>query len=70
MAITNDQVKLIQTQRIELEELILSIKPLSEKEWDAFEKLVAAHKTLTKIDTDSLRQLEFTYPLKEPADVK
>ena len=58
MAIPQKAVKQIQTQTIELGELIHSVKPVTTQEWDAFEKLVAAHKSLTKIDTDSLRQLE------------
>jgi len=57
MAISNDQVEQIQTQTIDLGDLILSMKPVTEREWNAFEKLVAAHKSLTSIDADSLRQL-------------
>jgi len=63
MAISQDAVKKIQTQTIDLAELIVSINPVTVKEWDAFEKLVAAHKSMTRIDTDSLRQLEL--PLEE-----
>lgn len=58
MAISQDKVKQIQTQTIDLGELITSINPVTPQDWDAFEKLVAAHKSMTKIDTDSLRQLE------------
>ena len=65
MAITNDKVKQIQTQTEDLAELILSINPVTDREWDAFEKLVAARKSLAKIDTDSLRQLELPLPKRE-----
>ena len=58
MAISQDAVKKIQTQTIELGELIHSVKPTTPLEWDAFEKMVVAHKSMTKIDTDSLRQLD------------
>lgn len=57
MAISQQAVKQIQKQTEDLAELIVSINPVTVKEWDAFEKLVAAHKDLTKIDTDALRQL-------------
>lgn len=57
MAISVDKVKKIQTQTIELGELITDINPILDKEWDALEKLVAAHKNLMKIDTDGLLQL-------------
>ena len=66
MAISVDKVKAIQTQTIELGELILKVNPVSEKEWDAFEKLVGAHKNLMKIDTDSLLQIPLPFePKKE-----
>lgn len=67
MTISQDKVKQIQTQTIELGELIHSVKPITPQEWDTFEKLVAAHKSLTKIDTDSLRQLEL--PLRSEVEV-
>jgi len=58
MAISVEKVKQIQSQTVDLGELILSVNPVTDKEWDCFEKLVAAHKNLMKIDTDSLLQLE------------
>ena len=57
MAISVDKVKQIQSAKVDLGELILSINPVTDKEWDAFEKLVSAHKNLMKIDSDSLLQL-------------
>ena len=56
-------VKLIQSLELDLGELIVRCVPHSKAEWDAFEKMVAAHKNLMKIDTDSLLQMEL--PLKE-----
>jgi len=67
MAISVDKVKKIQTQTIDLGELIVSINPVTDKEWDAFEKLVAAHKSLMKIETDALLQLPL---LPEPKAIK
>ncbi len=57
MAISLEHVKEIQRQTIDLGELILAINPVTEKEWDAFEKLVGAHKNLMKVDSDALLQL-------------
>jgi len=65
MAISQGGVKQIQTATIELGELIHAINPVTIPEWDAFEKLVAAHKSMAKIDTDSLRQLELPLRQKE-----
>lgn len=65
MAISQDKVKQIEAQTEDLAELILSVHPVTVKEWDAFEKLVAAHKSMTKIDTDSLRQLELPLETRE-----
>ena len=58
MSISNDQVELIQTQTIDLAMLIMSLNPVSDREWDAFEKLVAAHKSMTRIDIENLYQFE------------
>jgi hypothetical protein len=57
MAIANKEVKKLETITSNLEELINSCHPIRPKEWDAFEKMVAAHKNLAKIDTDALRQI-------------
>jgi len=70
MAISVEKVKQIQAQTIDLGELILSINPVTEKEWDAFEKLVSAHKNLMKIDSDSLLQLPLPLAEKKPAPPK
>ena len=63
MAIANEKVKAIQTLTVELGEIIHSINPVSTKEWGVFERLVQAHQSLRRADTDSLLQLEL--PLKE-----
>lgn len=70
MSISVEAVKKIQTQTIDLGELILSINPVTEKEWDAFEKLVGAHKNLMKIDSDGLLQLPLPLEQKKPAPPK
>lgn len=57
MAMTNEQVKKIESFSVDLGELIKELNPITDKEWDAFAKCVDAHKNLMKIDTDSLRQL-------------
>ena len=56
-------IKKLQALEVELGELIVATTPNSKAEWDAFEKMVAGHKCLTKIDSDALRQMEL--PLEE-----
>lgn len=58
MAISNEKVEDIQELTATLGELIVGLNPETEKEWDAFSKLVDAHKSLRKIETDGLRQLQ------------
>jgi hypothetical protein len=57
MPITNEQVKKIETFTSDLGDFIKTINPVTDKEWDAFNKLVDAHKNLMKVPTDELRQL-------------
>jgi len=70
MAISQKHVKAIQRQTEDLGELILAINPVYEKEWDAFDKLVSAHKNLRKIDMDALRQLELPLTTKPTEEAK
>jgi len=58
MAISTEKVKGIQELTVDLGELIHSINPVTEKEWAVFERLVQAHQSLRRADTDSLLQLE------------
>jgi hypothetical protein len=41
-----------------MEQLILSFSAYSDEEWDALEKLVAAHHFVRRIDFDALTQLD------------
>lgn len=66
MPISNDHVKQTETLTSDLGDLIKNINPVTDKEWDAFNKLVDAHKNLMKVDTDSLRQLPL--PLEPKAE--
>ena len=52
-------IEKLQNVTQELAELIIDTKPRTVREWDALEKMVAAHQKLAKIDTEVLRQLEF-----------
>lgn len=70
MAISVDKVKAIQATTIDLGELIHAINPVTDKEWDAFEKLVSAHKNLMKIDSDALLQLPLPLKAKATPDLK
>jgi hypothetical protein len=65
VAIPSEKVKKIQTNTINLGELIVGMNPVTPKEWDAFNKLVDAHKNLMKIDTSELLQGDFGSLLKK-----
>jgi hypothetical protein len=54
----NKQVKKLEATIADLEEVINAFRPVRPKEWDTLEKMVAAHKSLSKIDFDALRQIE------------
>lgn len=63
MAFQEKQVKQLQALTSDLGELIKDTIPVTTEEWDAFYKMVSAHKNLTKIDTGALMQLPL--PLKD-----
>jgi hypothetical protein len=63
----NKQVKKLEATIANLEEVINEFHPSKPKEWDTLEKMVAAHKSLSKIDFDALRQIKlpgFDEPVK------
>lgn len=60
-----DDVKKLQRLEVELAELIIATAPRGKAEWDAFDKMVASHKQLRGIDTDSLLQMELPLPARE-----
>ena len=55
--ITNDEAKKMQRITSDLADLIRECNPTEKRDWDAFGKLVDAHQTLTKIDTDAFLQI-------------
>jgi len=55
--IGNDDIKQIETMTSDAGDLIKKLNPVTDAEWDAFNKLVDAHKNFQKVDTDGLRQL-------------
>jgi hypothetical protein len=61
MTITDDQIRQIQKIEVDIGEMIRQINPTLKREWQAFEKLVAAHKALRDIDTDALLQIGLPY---------
>jgi len=70
MPISVDHVKQIQTFTIDLGELIKKVNPVTETEWDAFEKMVSAHKNMTKIDTGELLQMPLPFDKKPEKETK
>lgn len=62
-----DDVKKLQRLEVEIAELIIDTHPQGKAEWDAFNKMVDAHKNLMKIDTDSLLQLPLPLEPKKKA---
>lgn len=58
MAISQESIKELERITSDLGDLLLTMRPVTIKEWDVFDGAVTAHKHLRKLDTDNLRQLE------------
>lgn len=70
MPISIDLAKQIQTITSDLGDIIRECKPVSPKEWAAFEGLVNAHKDLSKIDAGEFMQLPMNLDGKSNKEAK
>ena len=54
MAILNDAIMEIQEITEDLAKVIHFLNPVTDKQWDIYERLIQAHQLLRKADTDAL----------------